>query len=109
MSQHVIETVYRKQPVTLSIGWDRRLQGYFMTIRRLRTKNLVYSNLNDTDLASSYGLAEDLDFFKVKLSQLRVNIPAPVFDGVGQDAQCNVGNRVVVYEEDGRIRLDQMV
>ncbi len=109
MSQHVIASTLRKQPVTVSLGWDRQLQGFFMTVRRDRTKNVAYSNMVDPQLARSYGLASNLEFFRSTLKRLRVRVPPVVFDGVDTDAENDVGNRVVIYEEDGTVRVDQVV
>jgi hypothetical protein len=107
--------------VEILMGWDRPLQGYFMVITRLDASSheeaaddaseddveedllLVYSNLDDPELAVWGGLPPMVDHFRTKLGALGLQVPAAMLEAVERDGWLNVGNHQVVYDADGRV------
>jgi hypothetical protein len=123
MSQHLYCTTHLGQPVEITMGWDRPLQGYFMVVTRLTTAEgaaggldegsedsedegddaIVYSNLDDPELAVWGGLPPTVDHFRTKLDALGLQVPAAMLEAVERDGWLNVGNHQVVYDADGRV------
>jgi hypothetical protein len=106
MSQHLYATTHESQPVTILMGWDRPLQGYFMLIERTDTKDAdyLYSNLGDPDLLHCMGLPNTVHHFLDVLENLGLSVPATMLVEIGLDAANNVGNRFVRYLPDGSVQ-----
>lgn len=103
MSQHVFISEHEGKPVSILMGWDRPLQGYFMVIEVDGSEDYLYENTNDVDLLPFYGLPDTLDHFIAKLGELGLAIPALMVQEIQNDARANVGNRYVKYKKDGTI------
>ena len=67
--------------------------------RRRGRGRFVYSNLNDLNLASCFGLSKSLDHFKGVLHELGLQVPASMFEQGELDMQGNVGNRCISHNE----------
>ena len=106
MSQHTFATTYKGRPVSLFMGWDRPLQGFFMVVTRDDAREckheLVYSNLEDLLLIEFGGLPPVLDPFRDRLALLGIEAPARMIEEIERDALANVGNRHVSYDAEGR-------
>jgi hypothetical protein len=72
MSQHYFDTSLGDEPITVMLGWDRPLQGYFMLIESTQRDGYIYSNLEDIDLVKCGGFASSLDYFIDKMRELGV-------------------------------------
>lgn len=102
MSRHIFETYYKDEEVKIVAGWDRSLQGFFMTIERLSASgnddddNYIYSNLNEEN-------SHTFTPFVRVLVDLGINIPKQMIDEIVQDGIVNAGNKGVVhyYLKDG--------
>lgn len=109
MSQHYFETKHEEKPVTVVMGWDRRLQGFFMVIEKANTEEdeYIYSNLSDEALFSYMGLPPSLDYFLEVLQSFGLKVPQTMIDEVRADGINNVGNRIEIYSssvtEAGRV------
>lgn len=114
MSQHVYRTTHEGQPIAVLLGWDRPIGHYFMVIewqgQRFTdapwaiamddaTDNLLYSNLDEPN---PFELS--LAYFKVKLDELGIRVPEPMFEQVERDRFYRAGNRHVTYQADGSFR-----
>ena len=124
MSQHV----YTSAPgdngrVRVTMGFDRPLQGFFMTAEALKEETVealasqpdagddeddeeegfLYSNMADVALLSSYGYSSSLDHFIAKLEKLDIKVPERMIAEVHADMDGNVGNRVVYWDADGNM------
>ena len=110
MSRHNYSTVYRERKVDITLGFDRPLQEYFMTIMYADPAEdvsgdeeyeppIVYSNLSDPDA----NRITDLSYYRDKLRALDITVPETLFHEVEQDAQDQVGNRLARHFDDGRI------
>ncbi len=125
MSQHLIEAVTKEgQSVMVTLGWDRPLGGYFAVVEKKRialgegsgafaqndddqggedeNSHFVYCNLDDVELADSYGMSSDVDYFVGVLEQLGINLPATMLEAVRRDGEMNMGNMQVLYDSQGR-------
>jgi len=106
MSQHYFSTVYDGKPVTVILGWDRPLQGYFLVIEDDSKADsveevFIYSNLLDENLTGSK-LTKNLDYFtNCILKGLDIFVPVAIFQNVIADSASNIGNKVCRYHLDG--------
>lgn len=111
MSQHCFNSTHEGQPVQITMGWDRPLQGFFMFIARtsaapvddhdVEDDGMVYSNLYDEELLPSRGFAEDVGYFQTKLQTLGLQVPERMLQEIRNDRAQNVGNRFVNYDGAG--------
>lgn len=108
MSQHYFETQHGDRPVTILMGWDRPLQGFFMVIEAEGVEDdgqdYIYSNLTDRQLRSVRGLPDSLDHYMAKLAELDLSVPAQMLKEIQADAAADVGNRHVWYDAAGNVR-----
>lgn len=107
MSQHYFRTTYENRPVTVVVGYDRPLRGFFCFVERADgaatddTDEFVYSNLDDPKLAASMGFSKSVDYFKRRLADLGLVVPASMFIESERDRLGNVGNRQAWHEANG--------
>ena len=99
MSQHIFNTSHEGQPVTIMMGWDRPLQGYFLVVMTddEAQERYIYSNLKDPVLTGCNGLPESIEYFCEKLTELGIEVPAEMLEGVEMDGIFNVGNKIAHY------------
>jgi hypothetical protein len=84
--------------LVISIGWDRPLQGHFMTIHNAGGGK-VYSNLNDKNLKKTMGLTPDIYYFISVLTEYGVRLPQILIDRVNNDRIEDVGNCECSYTD----------
>jgi len=106
MSQHLFPvTLSGGQRATVLTGYDRPLNGFFMTVELVGSEHddepPFYSNLDDWALAHSGGMARSMSYFADHLKVLGAAIPESVLREVNKDARERVGNRHVEYDESG--------
>jgi hypothetical protein len=109
MSQHHFNTEFKGQPCKVMMGWDRPLQGFFMTIEQADSDgetDFIYSNLDDPALFPFNGLPQTLEYFQEKLDELGLTLPPLMIKEINKDAARNVGNRFVTYDQDGNPNED---
>ena len=122
MSQHFYPATYKGEPVTVLMGYDRPLRGFFMVIEKTgpasaaptdadddqdEADTYVYSNLSDMELIACGGLPRELDHFLQRLKELDIPAHASVIAGIQADRAGNVGNRYVSYDAAGNVLGDQ--
>ena len=112
MSRHYFDTVQGDQAVCVTLGYDRPLDYFFLTVERTpgskpgETRDaedeagFVYSNLEDPELS---GGSSDLEYYRAKLEELGISVPESMFREAELDAINGVGNRVVRHRQDGTI------
>lgn len=104
MSQHCFTTQLDGQPVEIIMGWDRPMQGFFMTIERVHAPRgthddaPVYCSLRDPDLAGTRGITLSLTHFERKLAALGLQVPPQMLQEICEDGGANAGNRYVCYD-----------
>ena len=99
MSQHVASSTYQGKPITILMGWDRPLQGFYMVITyQGGDEEMLYSNLDDPKI-DRFGMSSTLDPFLHKLEELGLTIPPTMVTEVRNDRVGNIGNRYVAYDE----------
>lgn len=102
MSQHLCHSKYKGRPVAVLMGWDRPLQGFFLTVQEADGKQeYVYCNLDDDSLEEFGGLPPSIEHFTAVLLQLGIDVPAAMVAAVLDDGANNMGNRLVMYGDDG--------
>lgn len=104
MSKHLFKTKFHNEPITICIGWDRPLQGYFMFIERPECDQdedrYLYSNLDDEE-----SHPETIDRFLEILRCLNLAVPEPMVKEVLEDGVSNCGNKTVEHRiENGRYK-----
>jgi hypothetical protein len=80
----------------VTLGWDRPVQHYYLTVEYLDADRYVYSNLQERK-----PFAFDLDDYRSKLETLGIAVPQSMFVQVQKDRVENVANRYVYYGDDG--------
>ena len=120
MSQHLFPAkTATGRAVQVLIGYDRPLNGFFLVVTDTDLDSValtgvvegtdddgvieavVYSNLDDVELYDLDGLTLDLGYFKAKLAQLGIPLPASIEMELHEDRRHRVGNRVCCYDADG--------
>lgn len=102
MSLHTFHTQSNHIPVTVEMGWDRRLQRYNLVVRRTSDASPVYDCNHDPNV-SRY---TDLPYFAVRLASFGIRLPRAMLRELVRDAAGNVGSREVVYGPTGDIQSD---
>lgn len=110
MSQHIYSTVCLDRPVSVLVGWDRPLQGFFMVVEFEDSQDdeYAYCNLEDLDLLEFSGLPPTFDFFAEKLQLLGIKLPELIVQELEMDRRSNAGNRRVVYDMNGEVKSDTL-
>ena len=108
MSQHYYPTFYQERPILITIGWDRPLGYFFMTIEdegkrgRGEEDYIIYSNLDEKKDIMAYPTS--LHHYQSILKKLDIHFPAHTLHEVYSDALENVGNKTVWYSPHHLIR-----
>ena len=106
MSQHIYPAIYQNRPVTVMIGYDRPLRGFFMVIETNDEMNeYVYSSLDDPALLNYIGLPATPNRFVTKLLDLGIPVHANVIEEIKADQRWKVGNRFVRYDAAGQVEI----
>lgn len=110
MSQHILNTVCRDLPAQIVMGWDRRLQYYFLTVESLdddadeddgTSNGFLYSNLDDDVVPA---VEEQIAYFETRLTRLGITVPGTMLENLRVDRIVDRGNSQVVYQPDGTFR-----
>jgi len=101
MSQHHLAVEIGGRAAEIMMGWDRPLQGFHCIVTVEPDDDLAYCNLDDLDLLSSFGLAQDVDHYVARLAELGLTVPQQMLDAIRGDGLRNVGNRSVWWDAEG--------
>ena len=111
MSRHYCDTVQGSPTVRVTVGYDRPLNYFHLTVERTSDAKsddttdgdddtfLIYSNVADPKLAG--GKCDDLEYYRAKLRELGIDVPDSMFSETELDAINRVGNRTVCHGQDG--------
>ncbi len=115
MSQHYFNTQRNGHDVSITLGYDRPLDKYFLNVEQegVDSDDAIDSGgqiLNDQAVfyISLYDLnapVDDMDYFREKLKSLGLIVPESLFLAVEEDAVEHVGNYVVRHFADGRTEV----
>jgi hypothetical protein len=108
MSQHIFQTTYEGNPVTVMMGWDRQQQDFFLFVDKLHYPEALSDNdvletakiIYDSD-ADSEAKQQGLDYHMSTLIELGIHVPASMFKQMHHDQGFGGGNRVCTYADDG--------
>lgn len=103
MSQHRFTTECNGSPISILMGYDYPLDGYFMVIERLSTgtddvsddkdheaDEYLYSNLYEVE-----SHPKSLACYQQKLAELNIEVPAQMLEEIIEDRAQRVGNKFV--------------
>jgi len=100
VSQHLFDTWHEGAPVTVMLGWDRRLACFFLVIGKLHEpdedERLLYSNLHEREPFN-----QGLDDYREVLRRFQIDVPESLFSESLSDRERNIGNRIVDHQADG--------
>jgi hypothetical protein len=85
--------------VLVTIGYDRRLD-YLHCVVQASEDETLYSNLDDEKAGTTL---QDVRYYEEVLESLGIKLPEAIFKEVESDQLLRVGNRLVVYNQDGSI------
>ena len=108
MSVHSFTTRHGGDEIVVTMGWDRPLQGYFMTITRIDSnpegntedeeKHFLFNNLEQY-ITHPKGI----EGYLFELGQRRIHVPEQMISEVIMDGISNVGNKYVIHRfENGK-------
>lgn len=91
--RHETYAQYKGHQVTVAAGYDVPMEGYFMTVEALEDDcpdvneetGMIYSNLDDKDLADSRGMSQSVEHYKRRLKELQITVPEIFFAKVLAD------------------------
>lgn len=87
--RHSEKTQYNNRPVEVAVGYDVRLEGWFMLVTPVDDDNpdanedtgLIYSNLDDKNIPFP-GLSKEMDYYKGVLRQMNITVSSEFFGKV---------------------------
>ena len=99
MSQHKFTTMHDNDEIVVTLGWDRPLQGFFMTIvkkpnpgKTIDEHNPVYL-FNCLDQDESH--PREISGFLFELAHRGIVIPQQMLNELLSDNTDNIGNKIV--------------
>lgn len=100
MSQHMFNTCRlledekREEIISVTMGWDKPLQYFFMVIDG-DDEEPLWSNLDQPE-----PFQKDLELYKEVLQKfnLKISVPQQMFDEVLADKEINAGNKLVSHK-----------
>ncbi len=113
MSQHLLNTVCQGRPVRVMLGWDRRLEYFFLLVEVLDENwveavessiesdpnGYLYCNLDDEPMPTA--VDESLAYCQQRLLELEIPVLATMFTNVESDRRNKAGIRRVIYQRMG--------
>lgn len=94
MSRHYFKTEYQGKAITVLMGYDRPLGGFFMVIEDSGQEEdeYIYSNLNE-----EITHPKSLEQYRAKLEQLGIFVPAEMLMEIEADGAALMGNKDVYH------------
>lgn len=94
MSRHYFKTEYQDKEVTVLMGYDRPLGGFFMVIEDTGQEDdeYIYSNLYE-----KITHPKNLEPYKAKLEQLGIFVPVEMLMEIEADGAALMGNKDVYH------------
>ena len=117
MSLHCFTTKLGDAEIVVTMGWDRPLQGYFMTIMKLKpvSSSALEDELEEdcylfNNLEQTNSHPKELTAYRFELENRGIEIPQRMIDEVTMDDVRNVGNKVVehCYVDGEYVREEQL-
>lgn len=105
MSQHIFNTNWNGKAISVLMGYDRPLDGYFMVIDRIQSDQVgdeledefenddyIYSNLFESE-----SHPKSLARYQHKLFELCIDVPVQMLEEIIEDRAQNIGNKRVLH------------
>lgn len=94
MTQHTFRTTSTKGiNIEVMAGWDRQLQGFFLSIEDLDFRPTAEND--QSYLFESDAYPKEFDVFESLLKELAIPLPVGILEGLQVDKKENLGNKVV--------------
>ncbi len=103
MSRHTFETNYKGEKIQVVAGWDRPLQGFFMTIEKITASDNDADNFILDNIIEENPYPQSFAPFIRVLTELNIAIPAQMIDEIIADSTANIGNKDVLHCLNGGI------
>lgn len=103
MSRHFFSTLLHGEAVRICMGWDRPLQGFFMTAQYVpqdRRGAFLYCNLDE-----EIPHPATPEPFEQVLGELGIAVPPQMMAEVIADGMLDVGNKTVIWSCDNGIHV----
>jgi len=106
MSLHRYTTTQGDKKVVVTLGWDRPLQGFFMTIVESASKSSTVVTHDDQEddetflfnsLEQQNPYPKEINGYLAELEHHGVELPEQMVDEVLSDGMKNVGNKYVEH------------
>lgn len=95
MSQHMFNTEYNDIPVSVIMGYARRVDGYFMVIEKILASgdpDYIYSSLFEKDPNPT-----SLALYQEKLAELDIEVPIQMLEEIISDRAHGVSTKFVIH------------
>ena len=96
MSRHTFHTTHNDRPVEVAAGWDRPLQGFYMTILYLDNDEIwdkddeyAFNNLDTKDPWPA-----QFNDYVLMLKDMGITCPEGMLADIVADGKVNMGNKV---------------
>lgn len=99
MSNHTFKTTHNDRPVLVNAGWDRPLQGFFMTV--LYTDSTEDWEFAFNNLEMEQPNPREFNVYVKALQDLGIKCPLAMFLDIISDGRANMGNKVVEWNAQG--------
>lgn len=105
MSQHKFITTRGDSEIIVTMGWDRPLQGFFMTIMEVESKPPIAGEAENEDepvylfnsLDQHDSHPREISGYLFELIDREIVIPQEMLDELLSDSTHNVGNKIVEH------------
>ncbi|MEW7996794.1 MAG: hypothetical protein AB2825_20420 [Candidatus Thiodiazotropha endolucinida] len=103
MSIHTFTTMLGDDEIVVTMGWDRPLQGFFMTITRINPKSSGEADVEDEEhflfnnLEQQISHPKGIEAYLFELEHRGIEVPEKMINEVLADGMHNVGNKIVEH------------
>lgn len=94
MSRHIFNTTYSGRPVEVAAGWDRPLQGYFLTVLYLDTPDDIDYEYAFNNLEWPNPHPNGFARWAATLDNMGIKIPDAMIEDIRADGRDNAGNKI---------------
>ena len=105
MSLHKFTTQFGNTELVVTMGWDRPLQGFFMTIIQTDSESASAGEENKEDdeaflfnnLEQHVSHPKGIEAYQFELEHRGIEVPEKMINEVLADGMHNVGNKIVEH------------
>lgn len=98
MSRHTFKTTHDNRPVEVAAGWDRPLQGFYMTVLYTDSAKGAEYEYAFNNLETLSPWPKTFAVFAVELTKLGIELPKGMADDIIEDGRVNMGNKIKLWD-----------